>query len=79
MQSFLVQYFLQNNTYYSELGIARAKAQYQHAYFRNTLKDYGIIQAMSTKENLYNNCIIKTFFEMMKNEMCYGKQNTTDI
>ena len=36
--------------------------QYQYAYFRNTLKEHGIIQSMSRKGNCYDNCIMKTFF-----------------
>ncbi len=46
--------------------------QYQHAYFRNTLKDHGIIQSMSRKGNCYDNCIMETFFGRLKNEMYYG-------
>ncbi|WP_442913565.1 transposase [Lacrimispora sp.] len=36
--------------------------QYQHAYYRNELKKYGIIQSMSRKGNCYDNCIMETFF-----------------
>ena len=46
--------------------------QYQHAYYRNTLKKHGIIQSMSRKGNCYDNCIMETFFGRMKNEMYYG-------
>lgn len=46
--------------------------QYQHAYFRNELKEHGIIQSMSRKGNCYDNCIMETFFGRMKNEMFYG-------
>ena len=46
--------------------------QYQHAYFRETLKEHGIIQSMSRKGNCYDNCIIETFFGRLKNEMYYG-------
>ena len=46
--------------------------QYQHAYFRNTLKEHGIIQSMSRKGNCYDNCIMETFFGRLKNEMFYG-------
>lgn len=46
--------------------------QYQHAYFRNTLKERGIIQSMSRKGNCYDNCIMETFFGRLKNEMYYG-------
>ena len=46
--------------------------QYQHAYYRNELKEHGIIQSMSRKGNCYDNCIMETFFGRMKNEMYYG-------
>ncbi len=46
--------------------------QYQHECFRNSLKEHGIIQSMSRKGNCYDNCIMKTFFGRMKNEMFYG-------
>ena len=46
--------------------------QYQHTYFRNALKEHGIIQSMSRKGNCYDNCIMETFFGRMKNEMFYG-------
>ena len=46
--------------------------QYQHAFFRNTLKEHGIIQSMSRKGNCYDNCIMETFFGRLKNEMFYG-------
>ena len=45
--------------------------QYQHEYFRNILKEHGIIQSMSRKGNCYDNCIMETFFGRMKNEMYY--------
>lgn len=46
--------------------------QYQHACFRSTLKEQGIIQSMSRKGNCYDNCIMETFFGRLKNEMYYG-------
>ena len=49
--------------------------QYQHNYFRKTLKEHGIIQSMSRKGNCYDNCIMETFFGRMKNEMYYGCEN----
>ncbi len=48
--------------------------QYQHDYFRNTLKEHGIIQSMSRKGNCYDNCIMETFFGRLKNEMYYGHE-----
>ena len=52
--------------------------QYQHAYFRNTLKEHGIIQSMSRKGNCYDNCIMETFFGRLKNEMYYGLEKEYD-
>ncbi len=52
--------------------------QYQHAYFRNKLKEHGIIQSMSRKGNCYDNCIMETFFGRMKNEMYYGYERCYD-
>ena len=46
--------------------------QYQHAFYKQSLKERGIIQSMSRKGNCYDNCIIETFFARMKNEMFYG-------
>ena len=46
--------------------------QYQHAYFRNRLKEHGIIQSMSRKGNCYDNCIMETFFGRIKTELYYG-------
>jgi len=53
--------------------------QYQHEYFRNTLKEHGVTQSMSRKGNCYDNCIMETFFGRLKNEMFYGyeKEYTT--
>ena len=46
--------------------------QYQHAYYRNRLKEHGIIQSMSRKGNCYDNCIMETFFGRIKTELYYG-------
>lgn len=52
--------------------------QYQHAYFRNALKEHGIIQSMSRKGNCYDNCIMEAFFGRLKNEMYYGYEKEYD-
>ena len=52
--------------------------QYQHEYFRNKLKEHGVIQSMSRKGNCYDNCIMETFFGRMKNEMYYGHKKDFD-
>lgn len=46
--------------------------QYQHRYFRNTLRQHGMIQSMSRKGNCYDNSIMESFFGRMKTEMYYG-------
>ena len=48
--------------------------QYQHVYFRNALKEKGILQSMSRKGNCYDNSIMETFFGRLKNEMFYGHE-----
>ena len=52
--------------------------QYQHEYFRNTLKEHKIIQSMSRKGNCIDNCIMETFFGRLKNEMYYGYEKEYD-
>ena len=52
--------------------------QYQHEYFKTTLKEHGITQSMSRKGNCYDNCIMETFFGRMKNEMYYGYEKYYD-
>ena len=52
--------------------------QYQHEYFRSTLKEHGIIQSMSRKGNCYDNCVMETFFGRLKNEMFYGHEKEYD-
>ena len=52
--------------------------QYQHEYFRNTLKEHKIIQSMSRKGNCIDNCIMETFFGRLKNEMYYGYEKNYD-
>ena len=52
--------------------------QYQHAYFRNALKQHGVIQSMSRKGNCYDNSVMETFFGRLKNEMYYGYEKEYD-
>ena len=52
--------------------------QYQHEYFRNTLKEHKIIQSMSRKGNCIDNCIMETFFGRLKNDMYYGYEKEYD-
>ena len=46
--------------------------QYQHNYFRQALKEHGIIQSMSRKGNCYDNSVMETFFGRLKTEIYYG-------
>lgn len=46
--------------------------QYQHNYFRQVLKEHGIIQSMSRKGNCYDNSVMETFFGRLKTEIYYG-------
>lgn len=46
--------------------------QYQHKYFRRTLKEHGIIQSMSRKGNCYDNSVMEIFFGRLKTEIYYG-------
>ena len=52
--------------------------QYQHEYFRNKLKEHGIVQSMSRKGNCLDNCIMETFFGRVKNEMYFGNEKRFD-
>ena len=52
--------------------------QYQHEYFRKTLKEHKVIQSMSRKGNCIDNCIMETFFGRLKNEMYYGYEKDYD-
>lgn len=52
--------------------------QYQHFYYRSSLKEHGIIQSMSRKGNCYDNSIMESFFGRMKNEMYYGYEKNYD-
>ena len=46
--------------------------QYQHNFFRNALKEYGIIQFMPRKGNCYDNSVMENFFGGLKTEIYYG-------
>lgn len=49
--------------------------QYQHGYYQRRLKEKGIVQSMSRKGNCIDNCIMESFFGVMKNEMFYGHES----
>lgn len=48
--------------------------QYQHKYYVERLKKKGIVQSMSRKGNCLDNCIMESFFGVLKNEMFYGHE-----
>ena len=52
--------------------------QYQNPRFVKALKEHGIKQSMSRKGNCIDNCIMESFFGVMKNEMFYGHENEYD-
>lgn len=45
---------------------------YQHAQYRRTLQEHGIIQSMSRKGNCLDNSVMENFFGLLKNEFYYG-------
>ena len=49
--------------------------QYQHNYYQQRLREKGIIQSMSRKGNCIDNCIMESFFGIIKNEMFYGHES----
>lgn len=60
---------LENLVFHSDMGW-----QYQHEYYRQRLKEKGIIQSMSRKGNCLDNSVMESFFGVMKNEMFYGHE-----
>lgn len=49
--------------------------QYQHDYYQQRLREKGIVQSMSRKGNCIDNCVMESFFGVMKNEMFYGHES----
>lgn len=46
--------------------------QYRMHHYQTLLKEKGVIQSMSRKENYLDNSLMENFFGVMKNEMFYG-------
>ena len=61
---------LEDLIFHSDMGW-----QYQHSYYQQKLKEKGIIQSMSRKGNCIDNCIMESFFGIMKNEMFFGHES----
>ena len=49
--------------------------QYQNATYQRFLKERGIIQSMSRKENSLDNGLMENFFSILKREMFYGYED----
>lgn len=52
-------------------------SQYTSSSFRIILKDYGIIQSMSSTGNCYDNAITESFFHTLKTELIYWEKYQT--
>ncbi|MFM7029788.1 MAG: transposase, partial [Micrococcales bacterium] len=53
--------------------------QYQHAKWRNLIRDHEAVQSMSRKANCYDNAVMENFFGHLKTEMFHGEVfNTVD-
>jgi putative transposase len=48
--------------------------QYQMSHYQHLLKEKGIVQSISRKENCLDNAIIENFFEILKSELFYLKK-----
>ena len=46
---------------------------YQMATYRKMLKEKGITQSMSRKGNCYDNCVIESFFGLLKTEFFHNQ------
>jgi len=51
---------------------------YQMKPYRKLLRDHGIHQSMSRKGNCYDNCVIETFFGLLKTEF-FNNQTFTSV
>ena len=69
-EAFIKYHDLEGLIFHSDMGW-----QYQHKYYQQRLKEKGIIQSMSRKGNCIDNCIMESFFGIMKNEMFYGHES----
>lgn len=52
-------------------------SQYTSSSFRSILKDYGIVQSMSSTGNCYDNAITESFFHTLKTELTYWEKYQT--
>jgi len=49
--------------------------QYQQVRYQERLKEKGIIQSMSRKENCLDNAVMENFLILLKNEVFYGNES----
>jgi len=52
-------------------------SQYTSSSFRSILKNYGIVQSMSSTGNCYDNAITESFFHTLKTELIYWEKYQT--
>jgi len=52
-------------------------SQYTSSSFRNILKNYGVVQSMSSTGNCYDNAITESFFHTLKTELIYWEKYQT--
>lgn len=53
--------------------------QYQMKHYHKSLKEKGILQLISKKENYCDSGIMENYFRKMKNEMFYGQKYEFEI
>jgi transposase InsO family protein len=49
-------------------------SQFTSSSFRRVLKNFGIVQSMSSTGNCYDNAITESFFHTLKTELTYWKK-----
>ena len=49
--------------------------QYQHKQYQRMLREKGIRQSMSRKENCLDNAVIENFFGLLKSELFYCRSS----
>jgi len=54
-------------------------SQYTSSSFRDLLKNYGIVQSMSSTGNCYDNAITESFFHTLKTELIYWEKYQTRV
>jgi transposase InsO family protein len=54
-------------------------SQYTSSPFRDLLKNYGIVQSMSSTGNCYDNAITESFFHTLKTELIYWEKCQTRV